>query len=449
MMRITLAVLVALLTLAGGTSAQAPKSGGQLVHGSVQEPDRIWGPVTGLTVLGRDQPARERPRSSRSTSKLEYVPSLATEVPTVDNGGVSKDGLRYTFKLRQGVKWHDGQPFTAGGRRLHPQRAAESRRRRARARGLEQGHRRSRRPTTPPSSSSSPPSTRRSSIAWPRSASCRSTSSASCPAPTSRRTSGSARRSGSGRSSSRSGSPGSHLVLGEEPELLEAGPALPRPHHLQDRPRRQRAAEPARDRRRRHARAARQRADRRRARSCRTSASSPTPSVDAVAPLDEPHGGAVQRQEGAPGAGPRLRQGAAREDASSAATSRRPGGSAAADVVGVQPERRRTTAFDPAKAKRLLDEAGWKIGRRRRAREGRQAAELRDREHRGRAGARPGAVVHPAAVEADRRGGEDPHRRRRADVGPHAARSASSRWPTPTPAGCPIPTCRPTTSRRS
>lgn len=26
---------------------------------------------------------------------------------------VSADGLRYTFNLRPGVKWHDGKPFTS------------------------------------------------------------------------------------------------------------------------------------------------------------------------------------------------------------------------------------------------------------------------------------------------------------------------------------------------
>lgn len=40
-------------------------------------------------------------------------PDLATEVPTPENGGVSADGLTYTFKLRPNVRWADGTPFTA------------------------------------------------------------------------------------------------------------------------------------------------------------------------------------------------------------------------------------------------------------------------------------------------------------------------------------------------
>jgi peptide/nickel transport system substrate-binding protein len=45
--------------------------------------------------------------------KGEYFPVLAAEVPTVENGGVSKDGLTITYKLRKGVKWSDGAPFTS------------------------------------------------------------------------------------------------------------------------------------------------------------------------------------------------------------------------------------------------------------------------------------------------------------------------------------------------
>jgi peptide/nickel transport system substrate-binding protein len=41
------------------------------------------------------------------------APILAAEIPSVPNGGVSKDGRSVTWKLKKGVTWHDGKPFTA------------------------------------------------------------------------------------------------------------------------------------------------------------------------------------------------------------------------------------------------------------------------------------------------------------------------------------------------
>lgn len=47
------------------------------------------------------------------SDKDEFVPELATEVPTLENGGISKDEQTITYKLRRGVKWQDGAPFNA------------------------------------------------------------------------------------------------------------------------------------------------------------------------------------------------------------------------------------------------------------------------------------------------------------------------------------------------
>jgi peptide/nickel transport system substrate-binding protein len=41
------------------------------------------------------------------------VPVLAAQIPTIDNGGVARDLLKVTWKLKTGVKWSDGTPFTA------------------------------------------------------------------------------------------------------------------------------------------------------------------------------------------------------------------------------------------------------------------------------------------------------------------------------------------------
>ncbi len=41
------------------------------------------------------------------------IADLAAVVPSLANGGISKDGLTLTYHLRHGVKWHDGAPFTS------------------------------------------------------------------------------------------------------------------------------------------------------------------------------------------------------------------------------------------------------------------------------------------------------------------------------------------------
>ena len=43
----------------------------------------------------------------------ELIPILAAETPTKENGGISEDNTSITWKLREGVTWSDGEPFTA------------------------------------------------------------------------------------------------------------------------------------------------------------------------------------------------------------------------------------------------------------------------------------------------------------------------------------------------
>ena len=43
-------------------------------------------------------------------SRIRPAPDLAIEIPTRDNGGISADGLSYTFRLRRGVRWNTAPP---------------------------------------------------------------------------------------------------------------------------------------------------------------------------------------------------------------------------------------------------------------------------------------------------------------------------------------------------
>jgi peptide/nickel transport system substrate-binding protein len=42
-----------------------------------------------------------------------FIPILAEEIPSVENGGRSPDGTWTIWHLKRGVSWHDGKPFTA------------------------------------------------------------------------------------------------------------------------------------------------------------------------------------------------------------------------------------------------------------------------------------------------------------------------------------------------
>lgn len=43
----------------------------------------------------------------------KIVPALAAEIPTLANGGISKDLMSVTWKLKPGIVWSDGTPLTA------------------------------------------------------------------------------------------------------------------------------------------------------------------------------------------------------------------------------------------------------------------------------------------------------------------------------------------------
>lgn len=99
----------------GGEASQPPATGaegGTLTVGLFQEPDNL-NPY--LAVQTASRLVRELTLEGLVAADPEgnYIPELAAEVPTVDNGGISEDGLTITYTLKEGITWSDGDPFTS------------------------------------------------------------------------------------------------------------------------------------------------------------------------------------------------------------------------------------------------------------------------------------------------------------------------------------------------
>src|SRR5436853_161792 len=111
-LHIRMLVAAAAVSIAVAPAAQAEKHGGILQAYTLDSPASmsIHEEVTVFSqrpMMGVFNSLVTFDPKVRQNSIRSIVPDLATE------WSWGEDGTELTFKLRQGVKWHDGKPFTA------------------------------------------------------------------------------------------------------------------------------------------------------------------------------------------------------------------------------------------------------------------------------------------------------------------------------------------------
>jgi peptide/nickel transport system substrate-binding protein len=115
-------VLAGLVSVAGsgcysseattGDDAFGQSRPGVLRMAGDQQPDNL-NPLIGTQTIDTDLALLWASYLFLWNDRDQFVPELATSMPSRENGGISKNGLVVTYHLRRGVRWQDGAPFTA------------------------------------------------------------------------------------------------------------------------------------------------------------------------------------------------------------------------------------------------------------------------------------------------------------------------------------------------
>jgi peptide/nickel transport system substrate-binding protein len=90
----------------------APKRGGTIRVGLSQEPI-LLNPLLGSQTVNLIVSETMLEGLVQGAPDGTYSPQLAQDIPTQQNGGISADGKTITWKLKKGVVWSDGKPFTS------------------------------------------------------------------------------------------------------------------------------------------------------------------------------------------------------------------------------------------------------------------------------------------------------------------------------------------------
>jgi peptide/nickel transport system substrate-binding protein len=98
-------------------AALAKRGGGGTLHLLFWQAPTVLNVHQASSGNGKDQQAARiatEPLAVTSANALTPdVPVLAKEIPTTANGELSADGTTVTWRLKDGVKWSDGTPFTS------------------------------------------------------------------------------------------------------------------------------------------------------------------------------------------------------------------------------------------------------------------------------------------------------------------------------------------------